>query len=71
MHVDTKLNFQKHLDTIINKGNKTIGLQRKLEAVLPRPLLVTIYKAFIKPQLHYGDIMYDQAYKESFRQKLE
>ena len=36
-----------------------------------RPSLVTIYKAFIKPHLNYGDILYDQGYKESLHQKLE
>ena len=71
MHLDTKLNFQKHLDNIISKVDKTIGLLRKLQAVLPRPSLVTIYEAFIRPHLDYGDIIYDQAYKESFHQKLE
>ena len=71
MHLDAKLNFQKHLDNIISKVDKTIELLRKLQAVLPRPSLVTIYKAFIRPYLDYGDIIYDQAYKESFHQKLE
>ena len=49
----------------MNKVGKTIGLPRKLQAALPRPSLVTIYKAFIRPHLEYGDIIYDQAYKES------
>ena len=71
MYLDTKSNFQKHLDNIISKADKTIGLLRKLLAVLPRPSLVTIYKAFIRPHLDYGDTIYDQAYKESFHQKLE
>ena len=71
MHLDTKLNFQEHLDNIMSKVDKTIGLLRKLQAVLQRPTLVTIYKAFIRPHLDYGDIIYDQAYKESFHQKLE
>ena len=55
----------------MSKVDKTIGLLRKLEVVLPRPSLITIYKAFIRPHLDYGDIIYDQAYKESFHQKLE
>ena len=55
----------------MSKDDKTIGLLRKLQAVLPRPSLVTIYKAFIRPHLDYGNIIYDQAYKESFHQKLE
>ena len=62
MHLDTKLNFEKHLDNIMSTVAKTTGLLRKLQAVLPRPSLVTIYKAFIRPHLDYGDIIYDRAY---------
>ena len=71
IHLDTKLNFQEHIDHIMSKVDKTIGLLRKLQAVLSRPSLVAIYKAFIRPHLDYEDIMYDQIYKESFHQKLE
>ena len=38
---------------------------------MPRAALITIYKAFIRPHLDYGDILYDQAYNMSFHQKLE
>ena len=44
---------------------------RKLRTILPRPNLLTIYKAFIRPHLDYGDSIYDQAYNDSFHQKLE
>ena len=71
MHLDAKLNFGKHLDNIMSTVAKTIGLLRKLQSVLPRSSLVTIYKAFIRPHLDYGDIIYDRAYNESFHQKLE
>ena len=71
MHLDAKLKFEKHLDNIMSTVAKTVGLLRKLQAVLPRPSLVTIYKAFIRPHLDYGDIIYDRAYIESFHQKLE
>ena len=37
-----KLNFQKHLNNILSKVNKTIGLQRKLQAFLPRHSLVRV-----------------------------
>ena len=56
---------------ILNKVNKTIGLLRKLQNILPRSALLTIYKSFIRPHLDYGDIIYDQAYNASFHQKLE
>ena len=55
----------------MSKADKNIGLLRKLQTVLPRLSLVTIYRAFTKPHLDYRDIIYDQAYKESFHQKLE
>ena len=71
MILDTKLNFQWHLKNILNKVNKTIGLSRKLQNILPRGLLLTIYKSFIRPYLHYGDVIYDQHHNNSFHQKLE
>ena len=70
MYLDTKLNFQKHFDNIMTKFDKTTGLLHTLQAVLPRPSLVTVCKAFIRPHLDYGDIIYDQVYKETFHQKL-
>ena len=71
MLFDTKLEFQGHLKSIINKINKTIGLLCKLHNTLPRLPLLTIYKSFLRPQLGYGDIIYNQAYNVSFHQKLE
>ena len=53
------------------KISKSLGLLRKLHNVLPRPALITIYKAFVRPYLDYGDILYDQAYNMSFHHKLE
>ena len=67
----SKLNFQEHLENTLNKVNKTIGLLWKLANFLPRGPLLTIYKSFIRPHLNYGDVIYDQHYNNSFRQKLE
>ena len=67
----TKLNFQEHLKNVLNKVNKTIGLLRKLQNILPRRPLLTIYKSFIRPHLDYGYVIYDQHYDNSSHQKLE
>ena len=32
---------------------------------------MTIYKAFVRSHLDYGDVIYDEAYIETFHQKLE
>ena len=69
--LDNGLSFEDHLKMILNKVNKTIGFLRKLQNILPRSTLLTIYKSFIRRHLDYGDIIYNQAYNASFRQKLE
>ena len=69
--LDTRLSFEKHLETVLCKINKTIGFIRKLQNLLPRSALVTLYKAFVRPHLDYGDILYDQAHNESLHLKLE
>ena len=71
MYLDPKLDFLEHLKNIQAKVNKSIALLRKLQTILPRPTLLTIYKAFIRPHLDYGDTIHDQAYNDSFHQKLE
>ena len=63
--LDFKLTFQEQLLNVIKKVNKTIGLLSKLKNLLPRTTLITIYKAFIRPHLDYGDILYDQAFNSS------
>ena len=71
MYLDPKLDFLEHLKNIQAKVNKSIALLRKLQATLPRSTLLTIYKAFIRPHLDYGDTIYYQADNDSFHQKLE
>ena len=44
---------------------------RKLQTALPRHSLLTIYKAFIRPHLHYCDVIYDKIFNESWHKKLE
>ena len=44
---------------VTTKINKIIGLLRKLQKLLARTALITIYKAFVRPHLDYGDILYD------------
>ena len=63
--LDNRLSFKDHLEMILNKVNKTIGFLRKLQNILPRSALLTIYKSFIRPHVDYSDITYDQAYKVS------
>ena len=60
--------MEDHLKMTLNKVNKTIGLLHKLQKILPRSPMLTIYKTFIRPHLGYAAIIYDQAYNASFHQ---
>ena len=71
MILDAKLNFQEHIKNILTKVNKTIGLLRKLQNILPRGSLITIFKSFVSPHLDYSDVIYDQSFNNTFHQKME
>ena len=44
---------------------------RKLNLLLPRSSLLTVYKCFIMPHLDYGDVIYDQPNLSSLTNKIE
>ena len=56
-------NFKQQLK--INKGIAVIEKLRYSYS-LSRQSLITIYKAFLRPLIDYGDIIYDQPQCESF-----
>ena len=57
---------------VTTRINKTIGILRKLQNLLSRFTLITVYKAFVRPHIDYGGgILYHQAFNLSFHQKLE
>ena len=63
--------YEHHLNFVLNKVKKTIGLLRKFQQSLPKQSLITIYKSFIWPHLDYGDIDYGRHIYESFHKNLE
>ena len=69
--LDLKLTFDDHYKTVLSKTNRTIGLLRKLQNLLPRKVLITIYKDFVRPHLNYGDVLFDRAFNASSHEKLE
>ena len=46
--LDESLSFEEHLKTISVNLRKTL---KKLQNLLPRPALITLYKSFIRPYL--------------------
>ena len=46
-------------------------MMKKLSTSVSRQSLLTIYKLFVRPNLGYGDIIYDKPHKGSFIEKIE
>ena len=63
IHLYEKLNFIHHIKEQIFKANKGINVIKRLNN--------TLYKSFVRPNLDYGNIIYDQTSNESFCNKLE
>ena len=70
MVLDSKSMFH-DLDIVFTKVRKAIGVLRKLNIVLLRIALVTIFKTFVQPYLDYSDVLYDQTFNGTFQNKLE
>ena len=69
--LDSKLNFNEHVESKITKCNKIIGLMKKLSLILSGKSLLTIYKSFVSLNLDYADIIDDKPLNESFKRKIE
>ena len=69
--LDSKLEFNLHLEEKFSKAKKGIGLISRLRKDLPRSSLICIYKSFIRPHLDYGDIIYDRLSNQYFTRKIE
>ena len=46
MFLDLELDFKEHIKNVLDKVSKTIGLLRKVQKILPRPPIITIYKSY-------------------------
>ena len=51
--LDNRLSFEEYLTVMGAKISRTIALLRKLQHILPRHALITIYKYFIRPYLFF------------------
>ena len=71
MILDSKLNFDLHLDEKICKAQRGISLIKRLQCDLSRKTLLNIYKAYIRPHLDYGDIIYDKPNVQNFINRVE
>ena len=56
MLLDSRLNFNEHVQSKMNKCYNIIGLIKKLSIHLPREALLMIYKSFVRPNPYYKHV---------------
>ena len=69
--LDEKLLLLEDTDEKINKATAGVNLMRKLNHLLPRSSLLTVYKYFIRSPLDHGDVIYDQPNLSFLAKKIE
>ena len=71
LFLDSKLSFFDHINEKIKKATKGVNVIRKMNLLLPRSSLLTIYRSFVRPHLDYGDVTYDQPNNSRLSDKIE
>ena len=62
-----RLSFEEQLRLVFSKINRITGLLHKLQCLIPRSTILTIYKISVRPHLNYGDIIYEKEKIESIQ----
>ena len=61
--VDENLRWDVHIDNIVCKVSKSIGVLYKLRFYVPHPILFTLYNSLILPYLSYCIVVWGNSYK--------
>ena len=66
MFLNSKLNFDEHIQGTPDKTSKSINIICKFQNFLPRSPRLHIYKSFVRPYLDYGGSICDKTFTGSF-----
>ena len=65
VHVSTKLSWNNHIDIIISKANKMLGMiNRTCTNECDQKTLIILYKSLVRPQLEYASQVWSPYTKE-------
>ncbi len=56
--LNTKLDWKTHINDLVSKANKRMGILRKFKYLLPRHVLNTCYLSFVRPVMEYGGSLF-------------
>ena len=64
--LDSKLNLNNYVEWKIKKCDKKLGPTKRLSENVPQNVLLTIYKSFIWPHVHYLVVLHGKLKNENF-----
>lgn len=64
LYFSENLKWNQHIKYIVEKAGKRINVMNQLRLKLDRKTLETIYVAFVRPILEYGDVVFDNCTAE-------
>ena len=70
VHVDNELSFSQHIDIVVKKANRVMGLIRRSFRHLDRNIFLKLYKSLVRPHLEYGVQVWHPYLKSDIR-KIE
>ena len=58
------MKFDIHINNIVNKANRLLGLVKRTFSYMDRDTFLIIYKSIIKPIIDYGDSVWNPSLKK-------
>ena len=63
VHVDANLTFEHHVEDVVNKGNRMLGMIRRSNTYLDGPTMTNLYTSLIRPLLEYSIVAWTPVLK--------
>ena len=60
--IDSNLKFHDHVNSVICKANRTLGIIRKTFQFTDNQMFVTLYKTMVRPVIEYGNFIWGPHY---------
>ena len=54
VYIDSKLNFESHINTSVNKANRNLAIARKTFEYMDEEIFKNIFKGLVRPHLEYA-----------------
>ena len=60
---DGNLKFNQHIESVVNKANKLVGIMKRTYKYLDKESFLLLYKSLIRPHLEYANVIWSPIFK--------